>query len=127
MSYKKLNRGGFGQAKTFTKERDRVEGYLCAMKCNFTGRGKEKRKFHVFTLLGAGGERLDFFGSSAIDRELLDDTGELHSDLLGKKIRITMTGTRKLRGRPQPMKMFDVEYDPKDSINVKKDIPFSRD
>lgn len=126
MSYQKITRGGFGAAKEFKKKGDSIEGYLVSVVERNRKHAKkgEKKSFFVFSLMGKSGEPIEFFGSTDINRALLNKDGELFKEDVGCKLRVKLTGTKDV-GQPQPMRTFDVEIDRKDKRKIStKALPF---
>ena len=69
------------------------------------------------------GANLDVWGNAAINGVLSEDGKgqKMAMAVRGKLIRLTYKGTKKVKGRPQPMKMVDVEVDDDAKRGDKKD------
>lgn len=114
MAFQKLLRG-FGETVEFVKKGDSVTAYLVSVR-----NGVGKNKSNVYDLQRANGVAVSMWGSGAIDFQLLNPkTEQIEPHLVGKLIRVTFQGVRKLKGK-RTLKVFDVEVDESKSIKVSK-------
>jgi hypothetical protein len=124
MAFKKLNRGRGAPAISPDAKHKVIMGYLLAVQSK-VGKFKKSR---IFELQQRDGSKVNVWGSTQINGELLDETGrEIEPALVGKMVRLTFKGKQKVKGRKESMHLVDVEVDLSDSVKAGKAYPLNRE
>lgn len=107
MAFKKVE-SSLQKAVLLDKQNPTITGY-------FLGVEKPKKtKFKKSVILvfqNETGEKLTVWGSASVNLILLDSAGNPNPALVGRLVRLTYTGSRKVKKGQNPMKEITVEVD----------------